>query len=104
MSEHSTAVEKCGELIDDALAQLFSPTGRMLCAINQIALPQVLLVPLGNLTAWIMAKQKRNLVTEGQCTPRHRRHRFDDLTKPLFTPAGSALRPLGAQSLSARTV
>jgi hypothetical protein len=51
-----------------------------------------------------MAKHKRNLVTEGQCTPRHRRHRFDDLTKPLFTPAGSALRRLGAQSLSARTV
>ena len=65
MSEHSTVVEKCGELIDNALAQLFSPTGRMLCAINQIALPQVLLVPFGNLTAWIMAKHKRNFVKEG---------------------------------------
>jgi len=65
VSEHSTVVEKCGELIDNALAQLFSPTGRMLCAINQIALPQVLLVPFGNLTAWIMAKHKRNFVKEG---------------------------------------
>ena len=65
MSEHSTVVEKCGELIDNAFAQLFSPTGRMLCAINQIALPQLPLVPLGNLTAWIMAKHKRNFLTEG---------------------------------------
>jgi hypothetical protein len=46
VSEHSTVVEKCGELIDNALAQLFSPAGRMLCAINQIALPQVLLPTL----------------------------------------------------------
>jgi len=65
VSEHSTVVEKCGEVIDNALAQLFSPTGRMLCAINQIALPQVLLVPFGNRTAWIMAKHKRNFVKEG---------------------------------------
>ncbi|HWO38011.1 MAG TPA: hypothetical protein VNO32_55260 [Candidatus Acidoferrum sp.] len=65
VSEHSPVVEKCGELIDNALAQLFSPTGRMLCAINQIALPQVLLVPFGSLTAWIMAKHKRNFVREG---------------------------------------
>jgi hypothetical protein len=65
VSEHSPVVEKCGELIDNPLAQLFSPTGRMLCAINQIALPQVLLVPFGNLTAWIMAKHKRNFVTKG---------------------------------------
>jgi len=64
VSEHSTVVEKCGEVIDNALAQLFS-TGRMLCAINQIALPQVLLVPFGNRTAWIMAKHKRNFVKEG---------------------------------------
>jgi hypothetical protein len=65
VSEHSTVVEKCGELIDHAFAQLFSPTGRMLCAVNQIALPQLLLVPPGNLTAWIMAKHKRNFLTEG---------------------------------------
>src|SRR6202035_3688609 len=64
VSEHSTVVEKCAELIDNALAQLFSPTGRMLCAINQIALPQVLLVPVGIPTATSISRKPCSLISQ----------------------------------------